>query len=167
MKFQLKLLLALNLIFTIIFLLHIFGIGHKLLYPDNPSVRIYNRNLSEVDFPLSFKLCLFEQRNTSDRYLNIGYSNVYWFFEGKSKNGEVFGWNGHSNYNQTIGSVQGKNKHISFIFRTLCHTLKSTALLQRFSRGCLLTGGTLLSPLRYFHLILNNLEQITLTSTGL
>ena len=117
MKFQLKLLLTLNLTFTIVFLGHIFGIGYKLLYPDNPSVRIYNRNLSEVDFPLSFKLCLFEQTNASDRYLNIGYSNVYWFFEGKSMFGEHFGWKGHSENNETLGSVQGKTKSIMVFFK--------------------------------------------------
>ena len=126
MKFQLKLSLTLNLIFTIVFLGHIFSIGHKLLYPDNPSVRIYNRNLSEVDFPLSFKLCLFEQRNASDRYLNIGYSNVYWFFEGKSMFADYFGWNGHAENNETLGSVQGKTKSIiGFFLQILNKVLES------------------------------------------
>ena len=79
-----------------------------MVFPDNPSVRIYNRNLSEIDFPLSFKLCLYEQSDGSDRYLNIGYFNVYWFFEGRSMFGEILGWNGHLKHNQTIGSVQGR-----------------------------------------------------------
>ena len=107
-KVKMKLLLILNLLFTFVFMGHIFFVGRKLMYPDNPSVKIYTRNLSEIDFPLSFKLCLFEQKNASKRYLDIGYWNDYWFFEGKSKFGEHFGWNGHSENNETLGSVQGK-----------------------------------------------------------
>ena len=109
---KIKFLWTLNLLFTIVCFGHIFFIGHKLTYPDNPSVKIYNRNLTEVDFPLSFKLCLSEQANASKRYLDIGYSNVYWFFEGKSKFGEIFGWNGHLENNGTIGSVKGEDKSI-------------------------------------------------------
>ena len=107
MKVQMKLLLTLNLLFTVVFLGHIFSIGRKLMYPDNPSVKVYNRNLTEMAFPLTFKLCLFERQNASARYLDIGYWNDYWFFKGRSKFGETFGWNGHSQSNGTIGSVQG------------------------------------------------------------
>ena len=114
-KVKMKLLLTLNLLFTFVFLGHILSIGCKLMYPDNPSVKIYTKNLSEIDFPLSFKLCLFEQKNASKRYLDIGYWNDYWFFEGKSMYGEHFGWNGHSEDNETLGSVQGKTHLKAFI----------------------------------------------------
>ena len=100
---------TLNLIFIFIFLGHIFTIGYKLVYPENPSVKNYNSELKNIDFPLAFKLCLFELDKSNDRYTKIGYPNVYWFFEGKSKFGEIFGWNGHLQNNLTLGSVRSNS----------------------------------------------------------
>ena len=85
-------------------------------YPDYPSVKSYKKNLKEIEFPISFKLCVRELESTM-RYSRYGYLNAYGFYEGRSElNHSLRGWNGFSETNSTIGSTQGilfdkSNKH--------------------------------------------------------
>ena len=63
-----------------------------------------------IDFPLVFKLCATELRNSYDRYSNLGYKDDFHFFKGVSKyNESLFGWSGHQPNGSTIADVKGKS----------------------------------------------------------
>ena len=101
-------LLLLNLFFTCGFLVHVFTIGFNLMHPDYPSIRVYEHDLKQIDFPLSFKLCVTEQENSTERYRRMGYADEYRFFAGKSRfEEEVIGWSGHSQNGSTLFNIQG------------------------------------------------------------
>ena len=114
--------LIVNLIFTIMFLIHIAIIEYNLQYPDYPSVRIYRKNLKDIEFPISFKLCLRELKNETLRYKNIGYYDNYHFYAGVSLfNRSHFGWNGFTQTHATLGSVEGmkeRKKYPAFHIQT-------------------------------------------------
>ena len=75
----------LNLVFLICFLVHIMSIGYTLKYPEYPSTVINNKELKDIEFPISFQLCIKELENVEKRYRNIGYKNFGDFFKGVSK----------------------------------------------------------------------------------
>ena len=97
---------------VIAFMIHISSIAYNITHPEFPSVKVYSRNLKDLDeFPLSFKLCARELSNVSDRYRNFGYHDVYAFFQGRTNffQGKWFGWAGHDGSgNKTLASVIGK-----------------------------------------------------------
>ena len=65
------------------------------LYPDLPSVKQYKTDLSNIDFPVSFTICVRENFNETERYKAFGYKREWEWFDGKSNSREgVFGWNG-------------------------------------------------------------------------
>ena len=102
----------LNLFFFVAFLVHIVTIGYDMIFPNNPSVRIYEKELREIDFPITFKLCV-KDSNDILRYNRLGYSDESRFFYGRSKfNKYTYGWNGHTANVSTVGSVQGKRSDI-------------------------------------------------------
>ena len=112
-----------NSFFTILCLLHIFVNLHVTLYPPNPDIRVYDKALKDVSFPILFKLCGKEIRNSSERFKIFGYQDEINFFGGKSLFSEiVFGWNGHTENGSTIGiTVSGtklSKKRSSKIIRT-------------------------------------------------
>ena len=86
----------LNLIFAIVFFIHVAILGHQRVYPENPSIRVYDKELKDIEFPLSFKLCVRDQdQQSSKRYQNIGYKDIFQFFEGRSYyNSSYVGWTG-------------------------------------------------------------------------
>ena len=59
---------------------------------------------------MSFKFCIKELTNGSERYQKFGYNSVYAFFQGKKnlKGSEWVGWAGHGEGNETLASVQGR-----------------------------------------------------------
>ena len=99
-----------NLIFAIVFFIHIAIVGYRRAYPGNPSVRVYDKDLKDIEFPLSFKICFREQDvNVKKRYRKIGYYDIYAFFRGQpNKGSRYFGWAGRSRKNKsTLGTVTG------------------------------------------------------------
>ena len=64
------------------------------LYPDIPSVKQYKADLGNIDFPVSFTICIREIDNDTDRYKAYGYARDWGFFNGKSIKKGLFGWNG-------------------------------------------------------------------------
>ena len=79
-------------------------IEYNLQNPKYPSVRIHKKNLSDIEFPISFKLCAKELKNRKMRYSKIGYFNDHSFFSGSTK---CKGWNGCTETYKTLGSVEG------------------------------------------------------------
>ena len=100
----------LNILFFFVFLGHISQIGYKLKNPEFPSVKVYKKQLKDIEFPITFKLCLWENNTSSERYKRLGYSSVTDFYSGDSMFDENnVGWNGHTTHNTTIyASVKGK-----------------------------------------------------------
>ena len=97
-----------NIFFSIIFLIHISSIGYNILYPEVPEIVVYKRNLKEIDFPMSFRICVHELNDTRSRYQRFGYKNYDDFFRGKSMfNGSLYGWAGHDQNGSVLGSVEG------------------------------------------------------------
>ena len=108
---MLKLNLLINVILVLVFIIHITFIGYNIKYPDIPSVRVFSKDLRNIkDFPLSFKLCAEEETNMKERYRKFGYDSIYAFYQGRQRmeGGNWFGWAGHGNGNETLGTVLGK-----------------------------------------------------------
>ena len=119
-----------NLFFFVAFLVHIVTIGYDMIFPNNPSVRIYEKELREIDFPITFKLCV-KDSNDILRYNRMGYSDESRFFYGISKfNRYTYGWNGHTANMSTIGSVQGKSPDLeqNLICKTCSDILRNVSL---------------------------------------
>ena len=103
-----KYLLLLNIIFICGFLVHIFTIGFNLIHPEYPSIRVYQKDLKQIDFPLSFKLCVTEQENATERYVKMGYADENYFFAGQSLFEEgIIGWGGHNKNGTTLHHIRG------------------------------------------------------------
>ena len=85
----------LNAVLVVACVIHIGINAYYELFPDIPSVKEYETYLGNVDFPVSFKICLKEIFAINKRYIKYGYANHRDFFYGKSKIRKDFvGWNG-------------------------------------------------------------------------
>ena len=101
-----------NLIFAIVFFIHIAIVGYLRVYPENPSVRVYDKDFKDIEFPLAFKFCLREQYGALKRYKKIGYFDKWAFFQGLPifnaiNNGGYYGWAGRDRNKSTLGTVTG------------------------------------------------------------
>ena len=109
---------------VIAFIIHISIIAYNIKHHDFPSVKVYSKNLQDLDeFPISFKLCATELTNKTDRYKEFGYNDVYAFFQGRKRfgAGRWFGWAGHGEGNKTMASVIGGHfKKLRFQVLILC-----------------------------------------------
>ena len=76
---QIKVLISLTLI--IIFLIHSGHVIYRLALPQLPSTRNYELELGDMQFPITFRICLYELKNRYGRYRNMGYKNVWKFFK--------------------------------------------------------------------------------------
>ena len=102
--------IIMNLIFASVFSIHIAIIGYRSVYPENPSVRVYDKDLKDIEFPLSFKICVSEKANALKRYQKIGYEDIFNFFEGRPiYNESFFGWAGRDRNKPTLGTVKGQS----------------------------------------------------------
>ena len=82
------------------------------LHPKLPSVRTMDKYLSNITFPISFKICLKEIENKNERYNKLGYGEIWDFFSGmrdqESKDPKVnVGWSGHTEKGSMNLSVKG------------------------------------------------------------
>ena len=101
--------LFLNVLFLIIFLVHLSFIGYQSLYPDVPQIVVHKKDLSEVHFPLSIRICLFENDDKGARFQEYGYDDIVDYFLGRSMyNSSIVGWAGHTKNGSTFESVAGK-----------------------------------------------------------
>ena len=82
-----------DIFFSIIFLIHVSSIGYNILYPEVPEIVVQKRNLKEIDFPMSFRICVNELDDIRSRYQKFGYRHFYDFFRGKSMFNDSLGIN--------------------------------------------------------------------------
>ena len=90
-------------------LVHLSYITYYSVYPEMPEITVQRIDLEEMeDFPLSFRLCMFEPQNSFHRYVNIGYDNLGAFYMGLNmRNKSLFGWKGHFENGSTFASATG------------------------------------------------------------
>ena len=97
-------------LFTIC-LINSFNVIYELVFPQLPSIRVYEKHLKDMEFPLAVTLCLFDISSKFSKYTKQGYKNPADFFLGKSLfNKSLVGWSGHTKDGQTLGTPQGHNQ---------------------------------------------------------
>ena len=108
MSFFKRLINLINFTLLIICIINSFDVFFRLVNPELPSIREYETNLKDIEFPISFKICLNDMNETYDRYHRLGYEDRKNFFLGRSKYNEShYGWNGHTEDGATIGTTKG------------------------------------------------------------
>ena len=95
-----------------------------MIHPDLPSLRVSENNLKDINFPLSFRICITEIENSTKRYENVGYEGEFAFFSGKRmyepKN--LYGFAGHTSNGSTLSDVQGWYLFIQYLhYLMICH----------------------------------------------
>ena len=99
---------TINLTLLMICTLNSYDVIYRLVNPELPDVKVYVTNIEEIDFPLSFRLCLYYYIFDVDRYRDLGYDDSFDFYLGMSMyNESLIGWNGHNEDGSTIGSTEG------------------------------------------------------------
>ena len=91
-------------------IIHIGYIVYFILNPDYPIPRQYKKALKDIEFPVSFQICVNEINFTDEKYQKFGYDGLWNYFKGESRyNSSLVGWAGHKqNYSmETFGSVEG------------------------------------------------------------
>ena len=104
-----RLINLINFTLLIICIINSCDVSYKLFNPELPSICEYETNLKDIEFPISFKICLNELKPSSERYQILGYNDDFDFYLGKSRyNKSHVGWNGHTEDGATIGTTEGK-----------------------------------------------------------
>ena len=101
-----------NLIFTVLCVLHVTITLHSIINPAEPEIKIYDKAAKDISFPILFKVCGKEMVNSSQRFRNFGYENALGFFSGFSQYSDdtLVGWHGHTDngsYWSTIEPPKG------------------------------------------------------------
>ena len=104
-----KVVAFIHVVFSVIFLIHISTIGYDILYPEVPEIVVNKRNLNDIDFPMTFRICAFELYDTVSRYQSFGYDSYPNFFRGRSMfNTTLYGWAGHDENGSIVGNIEGE-----------------------------------------------------------
>ena len=101
--------IAINVVFSIALVIHVFLVVYSMICPNTPSVKVYKKRFNEIDFPISIKICSTEDQDSDIKRHNFtGYAKSFKFFMGESMfNDSLFGWRGHTKDGLTLGSTQG------------------------------------------------------------
>ena len=105
--------MSINVFFSIMFLIHFSSIGYRYRYstlnPEVPEIIVYKKNLNEIEFPMTFRICAYELNDAASRYQLFGYQSHWDFFQGKSMfNDTLYGWAGHDKNGSVLGNVEGE-----------------------------------------------------------
>ena len=88
----------------------------KLVYPQTPSIKVYEKELQHIDFPILIKICLSD--NNNGKYRALGYKHVQSFFRGRSNhNSSLIGWSGHTEDGKIISTPTGKRAEYLNVLR--------------------------------------------------
>ena len=103
----------LNIVLIISCVVHIMFLFYINSYPKLPEIIINNKNIRDVEMPLSFLVCLTIKNPelTNKNFKDPGYKSIQQFFTGSSMyNNSTFGWFGHMKNGSTYNSLEGKLK---------------------------------------------------------
>ena len=67
-KILIRFIFLIKLILFFICVINSCYVVYKSIYPTLPSQRVYKKDLKNIKFPLSFRICLHELTNSSERY---------------------------------------------------------------------------------------------------
>ena len=91
------------------FLTQLFYVGIGQLSPSKPLTTVEKLILSEIEFPVVFKICVYKDTNEEETFKKIGYQDLEGYFIGQSIfNNSVIGWAGHKENGDAFGTVEGK-----------------------------------------------------------
>ena len=101
--------------------LHVGYIVLSIVNPEFPQVRLYKEQLRNVEFPISFQICVTEfnlSNATNKKYSEYGYDGLLEYFKGESRyNSTIVGWAGHKqNHSTATFTVEGK-KVVSYLIK--------------------------------------------------
>lgn len=102
-------LLILNVTLTFTCILHVSIILYDQLYPEEPSLKYYEKKLNEIEFPVNLKYCL-TLPDEKAFWNKFGYKLVWEFYYGQSVfNSSLHGWKGFSKSGSDLyNSSRGK-----------------------------------------------------------
>ena len=76
--------------------------------PNLPSIRVFEKDLKDVEFPLVFRICINKINQDDTELIKLGYSQYNSYFRGISMyNRSNIGWRGHTEDGKTIGTGTG------------------------------------------------------------
>jgi len=108
-----RILRVINFTLLIICIINSCDVINSLVNPELPTIHVINTNLKDIEFPLSFRICLNyihdDERDMDielynlDRYKKFGYDSGNTFYKGQSMfNKSLVGWNGHTENGDTL-----------------------------------------------------------------
>ena len=63
----------------VVCVVHMITILRASLYPEEASIRVYQKNLSGIELPVVFQICLIENLGGADRTKKLGYKDMKHF----------------------------------------------------------------------------------------
>ena len=108
-------LLILNVTLTVICFVHVSIVLYQQLYPEEPSIKYYEKKLEQIEFPVNLKYCL-TLPDEREFWKKFGYKLVWEFYYGQSVyNDSIYGWKGHlENGSDLFNSSKGNcHSHIN------------------------------------------------------
>ena len=98
-------------ILVIICVLHICSIVYLNANPRLPNIIKYKKDIEDIEFPISFILCINPKKNSIEKMKTFGYVDEWSFYSGKSMfNDSIIGWAGHSKNGPIYESAEGRQK---------------------------------------------------------
>ena len=101
---------VLHTILIVSCIVHVLFICVQIFHPSLPEIRVYKKDLKDIEFPISFRICAQELREGDEKFKKLGDKGISDFFRGRSMfNKSLVGWRGHTENGSTISTVEGKN----------------------------------------------------------
>jgi hypothetical protein len=97
---------------TLLFAWQLASLSAGVIWPTHTVTSTVNRNLSDIDFPVLFKICI--KPGFNDTALReVGYNNSFDYFLGISKyNRSLLGWAGHTPQGTAFSNVTGRSLNL-------------------------------------------------------
>ena len=97
-------------VMSIIFLAHVSYLLYDIISPEFPEIVNYKKDLNEIEYPITFKICVNELNLSiaNEKYQKYGYDDLWQFYYGRSMyDSSIFGWAGHTENGSTIAPTEG------------------------------------------------------------
>lgn len=75
-KILIRFIYLIKLILLSICVINSCSVVYRIIYPTLPSQRVYKKDLKNIEFPLSFRICLHELTNSPERYKGRFIKNI-------------------------------------------------------------------------------------------
>ena len=100
-------------ILVIVCVVHICSIVYFKANPVLPDIMKYKKNIEDIDFPISFIICINSKNKGIEKMNKNGYLDEWYFFSGESRiNDSIIGWAGHSENGPIYETAEGRQNLI-------------------------------------------------------